>query len=164
MLTFDKGAGFYVGSKALAEQVVRQYEKTWICRVRLPFDQYDNPRNYITKLLTYPKIVDAYNSLAHRGDFVKACLDIIELKAPYGTYNMTNPGAIWAHDICKLLQDKGLLKRVNYWNWQEFMDTCARTTKSNAELDTSKLLATGVKMRTVREAIEDSINKFTTST
>ena len=160
MLTFDKGAGFYVGSKEVAERVVRQHEKHWICRIRLPFDQFDNPRNYITKLLTYPKILDAYNSISHRGDFVKACLDLVELGAPFGTYNMTNPGAVWACEICEMLRKQGLKKDFQFWDWNEFMMTCAKTKKSNAELDVSKLLATGVKMRPVREALEDSIKRW----
>jgi dTDP-4-dehydrorhamnose reductase len=163
MLTFDRGAGYYVGSKELAERLVRQYEKTWICRVRLPFDQYDHPRNFLSKLLSFSKVLDTRNSMSHRGDFVKACLDLIELSAPFGTYNMTNPGAVWTHDICDRMNTAGMSKGFTYWEWDEFVQNIRRTPMSNAELDVSKLLATGVKMRTVQEAIEDSINNWRTT-
>ena len=163
MLTFDTGAGFYVGSKELAERLVRQYYKTWICRVRLPFDQYDHPRNFLSKLLSFPKVLDTRNSMSHRGDFVKACLDLIELKAPFGTYNMTNPGAVWTHDIVDMLKQRpGLFKTDwEYWDLVEFILQVRRTPMSNAELDVSKLLATGVKIRPVMEAMEDSIKNWT---
>ena len=159
-LTFDKGAGFYVGSKELAERIVRQYEKHWICRMRLPFDRWDNPRNYLTKLLSYPKIVDTYNSLSHRADFVKCCLDMIETGVPFGTYNCTNPGAIWTHQIAHMLTKQGLKNVFEYWNMDDFLKT-RKTPMSNAELDVSKLLAAGVRMRTVQEALEDSIRHWT---
>lgn len=164
MLTFDKGAGFYVGSKALAERAVGLYKKTWICRTRLPFDNIDHPRNFLSKLMGYPKILDTYNSLSHRGDFVKACLDMIEQRVPYGIYNCTNPGAVWTHNIAKLMSSRpGVFKTEwEYWMWDEFVKT-RKTPMSNAELDCSKLLSTGVRIRTVQEALEDSIRNWRTA-
>ena len=131
--------------------------------MRLPFDQYDHPRNFLSKLLSFPKVLDTRNSMSHRGDFVKACLDLIELKAPFGTYNMTNPGAVWTHDIVDMLKQRpGLFKTDwEYWDLVEFILQVRRTPMSNAELDVSKLLATGVKIRPVMEAMEDSIKNWT---
>ena len=40
---------FYSGTKALAENLIDKYN-SYICRLRIPFDEFDNPRNYISKL------------------------------------------------------------------------------------------------------------------
>lgn len=161
-LRFDTKCGIYVGSKELAEHVVNKYPDSYIARIRLPFDEFDHPRNYITKLMTYPKVLDCLNSISHRGDFVSACLDVWNLRAPWGTYNVTNGGATWAHEICECLRNYALKESFEYWDAKEFMDTVAATPKSNACLDNSKLLATGVKMRSVAEAVLHSVVNWKT--
>lgn len=158
-LSLDLGAGYYVGSKELAEQVVRKMNKHWICRTRLPFDHIDRPRNFLSKLIGFKKVLDTYNSYSHRGDFVNACLDMIEHRVPWGTYNCTNAGAIWSHEIISMLLDANLIKGVEYWLRDEFLKT-RKTPMSNCELDISKLLATGIKMRSVHESMADSIKNW----
>lgn len=162
MFSFDTGAGTYVASKELAERVVRKYERHYICRVRLPFDEFDNERNLLSKLQRYPRVVDERQSIAHRGDFVKACLELVDMKAPYGTYNCTNPGAVRYRDACDLINKKlhGGKRDFQFVTTDQFDKTTARTPKSRAELSTDKLLATGVKMRPAWEAIEDSLDKW----
>ena len=55
-------------------------------------EERDNPRNYLSKLQTYPKLYQNWNSLSHLGDFVSACLQIWEANLPGGAYNIVNPG------------------------------------------------------------------------
>jgi dTDP-4-dehydrorhamnose reductase len=159
-LTFDKGAGWYVGSKQMAEEVVGEYSRAWICRVRLPFDNVPDSRNFLTKLLSFPKLVDVRNSMSHRGDFVDACLDMVERGVPFGVYNMSNPGAIWPHEIAEIAVQNGLKHQFEYFDWGEFLSKYRITPMSYAELDVSKLLATGIAMRPIREAIEDSLDRW----
>jgi UDP-glucose 4,6-dehydratase len=159
-LTFDTGAGFYVGSKELAERGVLLNHKTYCCRIRLPFDNEDNPRNYLTKLLTYEKLVLANNSISHRGDFVKACLDLWQKGAPYGIYNVTNPGFVNTAQVCREMIRAGMMEKEKpYWAIDEFQEM-ARTLKSNCVHNVSKLLSTGVKIRPVQEAITDAIQTW----
>lgn len=160
MLTMDRGAGIYVSSKQLAETIVARHPGAYICRIRLPFDEFDHPRNYLTKLMTYPKVLDALNSISHRGDFVKACLDLWDLRAPWGTYHVTNGGAIWAREICAELADAGLKMAFDFWDWDEFMASVAKTTKSNAILDNTKLLSVGVKMRNINDAVMEAVTNW----
>lgn len=162
MLTMDNGAGIYVSSKILGEQAVGQYERTYICRVRLPFDEQDNPRNLLTKLQTYPEIVSERQSLAHRVDFVKACLDLYEVGAAFGIYHCTNPGAVDYVNVCadinvSLYNGKKPFKHVPPCY---FDSKYGKTIKSRCVLNTDKLLATGIKIRPVDEAIEDSLRNW----
>ena len=61
---------FYSGTKALAEEVLRGSDQCYVWRLRIPFDEFDNPRNYLTKIQRYAKVYDNVNSISHRGDFV----------------------------------------------------------------------------------------------
>lgn len=153
--------GVYVGAKQLAEEVVRQYSNVWIARVRLPFDRYDHARNYISKLIRYERVFDATNSLSHRGDFVEACLKMISQRVPYGTYNVTNEGAISAEEITRMIHWYDVRrKEFVWWDHDEFLSRCARTPKSNCLLNVEKLAGVGIKMRPVREAVNDSLKNW----
>lgn len=159
-LSFRTQCGTYVGSKELAERVISSYGPAYICRIRLPFDEFDHHRNYLSKLQRYPKVVRATNSISHRGDFVKAVLDLYESRAPHGTYNVTNPGAVDSAWICERIKRFLGPREFEFWDNDEFLKSVARTPKSNCKLDVSKLLSTGVRMRCVEDAIIDSLKKW----
>jgi len=158
----DPPCSFYSGTKGLAEEVIAGVGQSYIWRLRIPFDEYDNPRNYLSKLQRYEKVYDNVNSISHRGDFVNACLDLWEKGAPCGAYNITNPGYITSHQVVRMIER--ILKparKFQYWKDDaEFYHIAARTPRSNCVLDVSKLLATGVRIRPVEEAIEHSLRKW----
>jgi UDP-glucose 4,6-dehydratase len=99
------------------------------------------------------------NSISHRGDFARACLDLWERRAPFGIYNVTNPGFVTTRQVVGLVEK--ILKpgkRFEFWlNDAEFYRRAAKTLRSNCVLEVSKLLATGVKIRPVIEAIDEAI-------
>lgn len=152
---------FYSGTKAMAEEAIEHVGQNYIWRVRLPFDEFDNERNYLSKLQRYEKVYNNTNSLSHRGDFVKACLDLVEIGAPYGTYNMTNPGAVTSKQVVGMIQDTLKINReFKYWENDEEFYKVAIAPRSNCVLDTTKLKQAGVVMRPVEEALEDSLRKW----
>jgi len=153
---------FYSGSKALGEEGVAGVAQSYIWRLRIPFDEFDNARNYLSKIQRYAKVYDNVNSISHRGDFARACLDLWERRAAFGIYNVTNPGFVTTRQVVGLVE-KILkpAKRFEFWqNDTEFYQKAAKTPRSNCVLDVSKLLATGVKVRPVTEAIEDSLRNW----
>jgi len=158
----DPPCSFYSGSKALGEEAAAGVGQGYIWRLRIPFDEFDSARNYLSKVQRYHKVYDNVNSISHRGDFVRACLDLWERRAPVGTYNVTNPGFVTTRQVVGLLE-KVLKpgKRFEFWlNDAEFYQQAAKTPRSNCVLDVSKLLAAGVKIRPVVEAIEDSLRNW----
>lgn len=160
-LSFRSECGIYVGSKVMAEEVVRWYDNTYICRIRLPFDEFDHERNYLSKLQRYPKVYSNVNSLSHRGDLVNACLDLWQRRAPFGTYNVTNGGAISAREIVTRLQKTVCAGRIfEFWDEAEFMNSVARTPKSNCVLSNQKLLKTGVMMPHVEDSVDRAIQNW----
>lgn len=153
---------FYSGTKALAEESIAGVGESYVWRLRIPFDEYDNARNYLSKVQRYSKVYDNVNSISHRGDLVRVCLDLWERRAPFGTYNITNPGFITTRQVIKWIEK--ILKpsrRFEFWESdEEFYQVAAKTPRSNCVMDVSKLLATGVKLRPVEEALEDSLRNW----
>jgi len=153
---------FYSGTKALAEEAIAGVGKNFIWRLRIPFDESDNSRNYLSKIQRYPKVYDNVNSISHRADFVRACLDLWEKRAPFGIYNVTNPGYVTTRHVVELIE-KFLKPKRRFAFWksdEEFYKLAAKTPRSNCVLDVTKLLKAGVKIHPVEEALEDSLRNW----
>lgn len=153
---------FYSGTKALAEEVIAPLGSCYIWRLRIPFDEWDNSRNYLSKVQRYARVYDNVNSLSHRGDFVAACLDLWERQAPFGCYNVTNPGYVTTRQVVAWIEKYLRPPRpFEFWaNDAEFYQVAAKTPRSNCVLDVSKLLAAGVTMRPVEEALLESLQQW----
>ncbi len=158
----DLPCSFYSGTKALCEEAIAGMGQSYIWRLRIPFDEYDGARNYLSKVQRYSKVYDNVNSISHRADFVKACLDLWELRAPYGTYNVTNPGFVTTRHVVELIQQRlKPARKFEFWaSDEEFYRVAAQTPRSNCVMDTTKLLAAGVKIRPVEEALEASLKHW----
>jgi dTDP-4-dehydrorhamnose reductase len=153
---------FYSGTKALGEEAIAGVGQAYIWRLRIPFDEFDNARNYLSKVQRYAKVYDNVNSISHRRDFVAACLDTWQQRVPFGTYNITNPGAVTTRQVVEAIER--VLKPARpfeFWESdEEFYKVAAKTPRSNCIMDTTKLLATGIKIRSVEEALEDSLRNW----
>ena len=161
--TFRDGpCSFYSGTKALGEEAVAGIGQSYIWRLRIPFDEFDNARNYLSKVQRYAKVYDNVNSISHRADFVKACLDTWELRVPFGIYNVTNPGFVTTRHVVQLIERHlKPAKKFEFWaNDEEFYKVAAKTPRSNCIMDVSKLLAAGVKVRPVEEALEEALKHW----
>jgi dTDP-4-dehydrorhamnose reductase len=158
----DPPCSFYSGTKALGEEAIAGTGQCYVWRLRIPFDEFDNARNYLSKVQRYAKVYDNVNSISHRADFVRACLDLRERRAPVGTYNVTNPGFLTTRKVVARVEALlHLNRKFEFWeNDEEFYRVAARTPRSNCVLDPGKLLATGVKIRPVEEALEDALRNW----
>ena len=150
---------FYSGTKALAEQVMAQFPDFYVWRLRIPFDELDGPRNYLSKVQRYAKVYQNWNSISHRRDFVTACLDTWLQKIPGGVYNVVNSGYISTREVVQKIQQR--LKpawKPEFWESDdEFYRFGVVTPRSNCILDTTKILKAGIRIRSVGEALEDAL-------
>lgn len=153
---------FYSGSKALGEEVLAGASRTFIWRLRIPFDEVDGMRNYLTKLQRYSRVYDNVNSISHLADFARACVDLWKVAAPFGTYNVTNPGFVTSKQVVeRIVQVLKPAREFSFWeNDDEFYRVAAKTPRSNCVMDAAKLLGTGVKMRSVEEALTDALTHW----
>mgnify|MGYP001323254815 FL=1 len=146
---------FYSGTKALGEEVLNGRDNVYIWRLRIPFDHNEGPRNYLTKLMRYQRLLEATNSISQLHEFVAATFACWEKRVPFGIYNVTNPGQVTTREVVDLIRQSGVCtKEFSFFQDEgEFMQTAAKTPRSNCVMDSSKLQATGITMTEVHEAI-----------
>jgi len=152
---------FYSGVKAVAEAFLKNDPRCYVARLRIPFDNHDSPRNYISKLLTYSKTYDNINSLSHIGDFVNTCLALYEKDCPTGIYNITNEGGISTRQVVDMIQQILTPERVfKYFSSDEEFYQSASTPRSNCVLNVNKVASVGIPMRPVRVALRESLTNW----
>jgi dTDP-4-dehydrorhamnose reductase len=157
-----KNCSFYSGTKALGEEILKDAEKCFIWRLRIPFDHRNSPRNYLSKLLNYDCLLDAENSISHLGDFVSSCIASWKNQHPYGIYNLTNPGAVTTRDVVEILKAHLVPdKKFHFFsNEDEFLKLAVKAPRSNCVLDTTKSEEAGIAMRPVHQALLDAVYKW----
>lgn len=155
-------SSFYSGTKVIAEKIVGKWEKSYIWRLRIPFEEFDNSRNYISKILKYEKLLDAENSVSNKQEYVNACIQTITKKVPYGIYNVTNGGSITTKSITEKFKNTiAKDKTFTFVEESEFYKSVVKTPRSNCVMSNEKLLSTGITMRTADEAFDYCLNNWT---
>ena len=154
---------FYSGTKALGEEVLAGHPNLYVWRLRIPFDNMENPRNYLTKLMRYDTLLEATNSISHLEEFVAATFACWEKRIPFGAYNVTNQGSITTHEVVQLITESGVSRKQFKFFPSEaaFMKIAAKTPRSNCVLSSEKLARAGIHLRPVKEAIADSLKTWT---
>ena len=153
---------FYSGTKALGEEVLRDAPQCYRWRARIPFNHEDNPRNYLTKLMRYDRLLDARNSLSQLDEFVRATWECWQRRLPFGIYNVTNPGSVTTREVVDLIRASGVAKKEFQFfaSEEEFLRQAAKTPRSNCVLDSGKLLRHGVALTEIHEAIAQALRQW----
>lgn len=155
---------FYSGTKALGEEVLADARDLYVWRLRIPFDEVDGPRNYLTKLMRYERLLEAENSISQLDEFVAATFACWQRRVPFGVYNVTNPGVVTTREVAAMIQQSGVCdKKFQFFDDEaEFMQKAAKTPRSNCVMDASKLAGVGIQMTEVHEAIEQALRGWKT--
>lgn len=157
---------FYSGTKALGEEVLADAPQVYIWRLRIPFNEVDNPRNYLTKLLRYDTLLEAENSISQLEEFVAGTFACWEKRVPFGTYNVTNPGHVTTHEVVDLIRKTGVSHKAFkfFADETEFMAKAAKTPRSNCVMDSTKLAAAGIHLTEVHAAVERDLRRWVKAT
>ena len=161
----QNNCSFYSGTKALGEEVLSHADRCYIWRLRMPFHSGPHHRNYLHKLMTYERLLEAENSLSELDEFVNACIDSYRREIPFGTYNLTNPGSVLTNDVTRLIEESGLVSKkfLFFRSEQEFMRVAAKAPRSNCVLDSSKAIAAGLQLSPVEDAIRNCLANWQSS-
>jgi dTDP-4-dehydrorhamnose reductase len=153
---------FYSGCKALGEEVLDGAENCFIWRLRIPFNNINSERNYISKMMRYDRLLMATNSLSQLDEFADACVASWTQRVPFGTYNLTNPGSVTTRDVVRLIQKHGLSSRdfQFFESDDQFMKLAAKTPRSNCVLDSTKAIAAGLPLSPIEEALEKAMKTW----
>ncbi len=153
---------FYSGTKALGEEVLAGAQDCFVWRLRIPFNEVDSPRNYLTKVMRYARLLEAANSLSQLDEFVRATYECWQKRVPFGTYNVTNPGQVTTREVVDLIRQSGVSdKDFQFFDDEdEFMRLAAKTPRSNCVLDTGKLRSAGIEITGVHEAVAKALRNW----
>ncbi|XVF60791.1 hypothetical protein PTKIN_Ptkin08bG0076800 [Pterospermum kingtungense] len=130
---------FYSKTKAMVEELLREYDNVCTLRVRMPIaSDLSNPRNFITKITRYNKVVDIPNSMTILDELLPISVEMAKRNLR-GIWNFTNPGVVSHNEILQMYKD---YIDPNF-NWVNFtLEEQAKVIvapRSNNELDASKL-------------------------
>jgi dTDP-4-dehydrorhamnose reductase len=158
----QNNCSFYSGTKALGEEILAGTPNVYIWRLRIPFDHRESPRNYLTKLMRYQRLLEAENAISQLQEFVAATFACWEKHIPYGTYNVTNPGYVTTREVVDLILESGVCKKDYefFSDETDFMAKAAKTPRSNCVMTSAKLAAAGIEMTPVRDAIRSALKNW----
>ncbi|KAG8501675.1 hypothetical protein CXB51_004648 [Gossypium anomalum] len=130
---------FYSKTKAVVEELLREFDNVCTLRVRMPISSdLSNPRNFITKITRYNKVVDISNSMTILDELLPVSIDMAKRNLR-GIWNFTNPGVVSHNEILQMYKD---YIDPNF-NWVNFsLQEQAKVIvapRSNNELDACKL-------------------------
>ena len=122
-------------------------------RIRMPLNDENNPRNFITKITSYSKICSIANSMTVLQTVFPILYDLMK-ESHIGTINLTNPGVITHNEILHMYKD--IVN--NNFTWENFsveeQDKILLSKRSNNYLDTSKLEKLYPEVPTISNAVK----------
>lgn len=151
---------FYSWTKYWTDSVLK-YFPVLIVRLRMPIDVYPSHRNLIDKLVNYPKVINADNSITVIPDFLNAVKQLIDKKKT-GIYHLTNPGAIKPSRIMELytkIVDPDHKYEVIPAE-QLYSQGLAKAERANCVLNTDKLQKEGIKLKPIQQRIVEVIKEY----
>ncbi|CAD5170436.1 unnamed protein product [Musa acuminata subsp. malaccensis] len=144
---------FYSKTKAMVEELLKNYENVCTLRVRMPIStDLLNPRNFITKITRYEKVVNIPNSMTILDELLPISIEMAKRNLT-GIWNFTNPGVVSHNEILEMYRDYIDPK----FTWKNFnLEEQAKVIvapRSNNELDTTKLKGEFPELLPIKESL-----------
>ena len=106
---------FYSLTKGMVEQLLLCFPDVLVLRVRMPISDDLSPRNFLTKISKYEKVVNIPNSVTCLHEMLPLSLIMMHRRLA-GTFNFTNAGTI-SHNQCLDLYKKYIDASYTYTNF-----------------------------------------------
>ena len=148
----------YIRSKILAEQALKDLGALQL-RLRLPLCGRPHPRNLLTKLLNYKKVIQIGNSITVLEDFFPAALALIE-KQKTGIYHIVNSGVEYHKDLLDLYRDLVDPKYRYETITMDILKNELETGRSNCLLSNEKLGKEGIEMPDIKDSMEKVVRQY----
>ena len=144
---------YYSRTKYAADILLSARPNVAVARIRMPIDTAPHPRNLITKLAAYAKVVDVENSVTVVDDLVKALAALAERRAT-GVFHVTNPGTLRHRDLlAAYTRIVDPAHRTTLIAEDELVTLgLAVKTRSNCVLADTRLAALGIHLRPIGES------------
>lgn len=130
---------YYSDTKGMVEKMLKAFSNVCVLRVRMPISDDLSPRNFVTKIVKYEKVVNIPNSMTVLTDLLPVSLIMAERKLQ-GIFNFCNPGAISHNEILDLYKEY-IDPTFTYSNFTvEEQDKVLVAKRSNNTLDVSRMV------------------------
>lgn len=149
---------FYSRTKIYSESVLNPLSlrcNILIVRIRIPLDIYPHPRNILTKLIKYQKVIDIPNSITYIPDFIKALKHLLEIDAR-GVFNAVSKGGLRYPKLLDIY-----CKHVPDFKYAVMPLTDLKLDRTNLLLSVRKLEKTAFKVRKIDQILEECVGKYT---
>lgn len=153
---------FDAGSKALAEEIIQRYPNHYICRAGILIDSVDHPKNYLSKLMKFDKLLDVEHSLSDLNEFVEGCIHLLKNKCDFGIYNITNSGFASTEKVCEIIKKYLGANFTFYECITEYFFSKQKQyhAHESSKVSNQKILSTGFKISDVYSAVEANLKKW----
>nr|GLL22752.1 trifunctional UDP-glucose 4,6-dehydratase/UDP-4-keto-6-deoxy-D-glucose 3,5-epimerase/UDP-4-keto-L-rhamnose-reductase RHM1-like [Ipomoea trifida] len=144
---------FYSKTKAMVEELLKEYENVCTLRVRMPISSdLNNPRNFITKIARYDKVVNIPNSMTVLDELLPISIEMAKRNLR-GIWNFTNPGVVSHNEILEMYK-----KYMDpTFKWSNFtLEEQAKVivaARSNNEMDASKLKKEFPELLSIKDSV-----------
>ncbi|KAK1374434.1 UDP-L-rhamnose synthase [Heracleum sosnowskyi] len=150
---------YYSKTKAMVEDLLSNYPNVCTLRVRMPItSDLSNPRNFITKITRYDKVVNIPNSMTILDELLPISIEMAKRNLT-GIWNFTNPGVVSHNEILEMYRDYIDPK----FTWKNFnLEEQAKVIiapRSNNELDASKLKKEFPELLSIKESLIKNVFK-----
>jgi len=148
---------FYSRTKIYSERVLKVLAEKFnflILRIRIPLDNRPHPKNLLTKLINYKRVIDIPNSVTYIPDFIKAFDHLLKINAK-GIFNVVNKGGLRYPDLLEVYK-----KYVPGFQYEVISLEELNLVRTNLILSTEKLEKTGFKVRDINEVLEECVKEY----
>jgi 3,5-epimerase/4-reductase len=137
--------------KGFTDKLMRGYPVLNL-RIRMPIAAGVSPRNFITKIVSYPRIISIPNSVSVLPTLFPCMIELMKTRYT-GTLNFCNPGVISHNEILDMYKE--IVNPSHTWEncSEDCMLTIAR--RSNNSLNTDKLTCMFPYIPDVHDAVRD---------
>jgi hypothetical protein len=135
------------------EELLKEFDNVCTLRVRMPItSDLQNPRNFITKISHYQRVVNIPNSMTILDELLPISIEMAKRNLR-GIWNFTNPGVVSHNEILEMYR-----QYIDpTFSWKNFtLEEQAKVIiapRSNNELDASKLQQEFPEMLPIKESL-----------
>lgn len=153
---------FYSKTKIMLDKLLSYYPNVLNLRVRMPVSSDLHPKNFVSKIIKYEKVINIPNSMSILDDLLPVAISMT-LRGLKGNYNFTNPGTLSHNEVLDLYRQY-IDPNFKYTNFSvEDQNKVLLAKRSNNELDISKLLAEYPEIPHVKDSIHRVFQRMQTS-
>ncbi|MFZ4673819.1 MAG: NAD-dependent epimerase/dehydratase family protein [Chlamydiia bacterium] len=150
---------FYSSTKVVLDKLLTYYPNVLNLRLRMPISSDLSPRNFITKITKYSKVINVANSMTVLDEMIPLAIELARQNET-GNYNFTNPGVISHNEILSLYKEY-----VDPdFTWENFsieeQNQILKAKRSNNELDVTKLQGKFPELKEIHAALIEVFEKI----